>query len=1160
MGSNRKKWMGALLLAVVLPTQAYELEKIVPQAAPLTVGDSVYIYNPAFNLYLSHGEGWGSQVIGAAQTSDLYVVKMLNDNYTLWCNYRNGHLWRTTTDIQIGNGVKGTFNDGNNAGTIEWNIQPVSDKQNIYTIAMPASNSDYVAGQYLGLSFAHASNWASNNGGVTHGAYYDVQAGDSVEWQFIPKANYETFKLKATLAEQIEISDNLGFSVDAAVALYNNAAATHKEVQAAITKLLNDRANAASVDNPVDLTGKVQSPDFENGTAGWQTTMQDKRLGTTSANANGTDITGQAWEEWVATGGLQGKMYQVVKGLQPGVYRVQMGLFVNQVNNISNSIDSAQYVYANDDRVAIDGKIKTYTILTTVGDDGQLEIGAAQTAPTATWYNMDNLKLFYLGNALDAHKLQAGLFVDNLQKVFQNAKYAQGYYDAVTSSADQIDGATTNDEVKAIYASLKENASALVKSIGLYKTAQEESDRLETFVYQYGMDALSAYKDEVDEIVESATMLNDELETRLAELRTLEVKTAKEQIDKGQRYPFIDNDDFHGASVKGWNLTGEKEPPAGGYTGIVGFWSRSGWDLHQTLSGMKPGIWRMTMKGFYRTGNSSEVKQIWNNANGANEGTNKVHTFMAMNHEQMAFKNYATVGLAKEPTNGYWQPIDIKGDGTTLYYPDDDEAASVLLNSNDDCLMTVSGLVGADGTINMHIWNDDVNNTIGAEWSVFSGVKLYYEGAEADDIRPILNGAITEASGLVNANMASGAKTTIQEALTAATASVAGNDGLDMIDKYSALSAAIDGAKASIKLYQQLADKYQELQDVYDIYMDQASDEAKQVAEALSSEVAQGLKDGVYTTDEEISGKIAQINDAILNLKIPYGEATDDSPQDWTVVITNPCYTNGITGWTTDEATVEYEDEYGMGVAESYDSDFDIYQDLENLNPGTYRVAVQGFYRQGDYKTAQKVFQCELAKQLGKEGTLKADEVVSDDDLFVPQAKFYANADTLDMMSMFFIPENQEKAELFQTAPGSGWEQYLDSLSSDLTQGYFFPKTRLTAANRFSLRTDDDKAFYENSTYVKVGDDGHLRLGVCLKNHRTSDWVPFTNWTLTYYGTNSAHKPTGIATTAVSGGKAASVKYYTVDGRQVSRPVKGLNIIRTIDSEGKVTVRKVIIK
>lgn len=1162
MKRNNKHWMGSLLLlAATLPAGAYQLDKIAPQAAPLTAGDSVYIYNPAFNLFLSHGEGWGSQVIGAEGTSDLYVPKQENGSYKLWCSYRNGHLWRTTSDKQIGNGIKGTFNDGNNAGTVEWDIQPVEGKPNVYTIAMPATNDDYVAGEYLGLSFAHASNWAANNnGGLTHGVYFDVQASDSVEWQFIPKANYEAFQLKATLANQIQISDSLGFDVNEAAAVYNNNEATLDEVQAAITKLLNERANAASVDNPVDLTGKVQSPDFENGTTGWKTTMQDKRLGTTSANANGTDITGKAWEEWVATGGLQGKMYQVIKGLQPGVYQVKMGLFVNQVNNISNSIDSAQYVYANNDRVAIDAKIKTYSILTTVGEDGQLEIGAAQTAPTATWYNMDNVKLFYLGNAVDAHKLQARVFAENLQNAFQQAKYAQGYYDAVVGSANQIDAATTVDEVKALYANLKENASALVKSIGLYQTAQEESERLETYVYQYGMDALSDYKDEVDQIVESATMLNEELETRLAELRALEVKTAKEQIDKGQRYPFIENDDFHGASVEGWNLTGDKEPPAGGYTGIVGFWSRSGWNLHQTLEGMKPGIWRMTMKGFYRTGNSSEVANIWRNANGANEGVNKVHTFMAMNQEQAAFKNYATIGLAERPTDGYWQEIDINGDGTTRFYPDDDEAASVRLNNNDDCLMTVSGLVGTDGIINLQIWNDDVNNAIGAEWSVFSGVKLYYEGADPDSIRPILNSVITKANGLLAHNMAATLKNSIQQAVTAATASAEGTDGIDMIEKYSALNTAINGAQESIDLYSQLHDKYNELQDVYDIYMDQASDEAKQVAEALSHEVEKALKDGTYNTAEEINGKIAQIDDAIFNLKIPYGEATDDNPQDWTIIINNPTYSNGIKGWTTDNATVEYEDEYGMGVVEGYDTDFDIYQDLENLNPGIYRVSVQGFYRQDNFKTGQKAFQYELAKKLGKTDLLTADDVVADEDLFVPRAKFYANADTLDMTNMFFIPENEEVAELFRTAPGTGWYEYLDSLTSEDTQNYFFCNTRQTAAQRFSLRTDDDKAFYENAAYVKVGEDGHLRIGVTLKNHRENDWVPFTNWTLTYYGTNSAHKPTGITSSAAEGGQPARVEYFTIDGRQVSRPVKGLNIIRITDSKGKTTVRKVIIK
>lgn len=104
MGSNRKKWMGALLLAVVLPTQAYELEKIVPQAAPLTVGDSVYI------------DSQGRQAT---------VVYTLSVEGAVWCEplvpYVNvGGTWTKTTTAQVSVGTDVTFGPQPTDGNWKW--------------------------------------------------------------------------------------------------------------------------------------------------------------------------------------------------------------------------------------------------------------------------------------------------------------------------------------------------------------------------------------------------------------------------------------------------------------------------------------------------------------------------------------------------------------------------------------------------------------------------------------------------------------------------------------------------------------------------------------------------------------------------------------------------------------------------------------------------------------------------------------------------------------------------------------------------------------------------------------------------------------------------------------------------------------------------------
>lgn len=1162
--SNFTKLMASMLSMAalgVLPASAIELGDIVPKPAALTPGDTVYVYNPVTKFYLNGGEAWGSQAVGKTAGARYVAIAQADGTFRLWNDVKNLYLFRSTTDGQVGADIKCCFSDGAVGSDNLWNIQPVSGKDNTYTISIPEDNASYVAGEYLGFSFGHASNWATTNAaGITHGAYFDVALSDSAEWQFIPLATYQACEKKSTLADEIQKADSMGIDVTNAVAVYNNADATADDVTAAINALIEARGNFASPENPIDMTAKIVNPTFDTNAQGWTTTMADKRYGVTTANANGTDITGGAWETWVAAGGLQGKMYQVVEGLNKGVYRVDMGVYARELNTVSNSIDSVQTVYANNERTAIDSHIKTYSIYTTVGDDGKLEIGLEQTEPTNTWFNMDNVRLFYLGNTVASYKYQAQQIGETVKNAFTDAVYAQGYYDTTVNAINELDNATDTTQVAALLSQIKTARTDLVKSVGLYQTVAQENDLLENYVYQYGYESLSTYYDELQQIYEDKTMLNDELEAKLQQVRTDEVTTAKQSIVKDQTFPFITNADFAGASTAGWNLTGSNgKVPSGSYTGVVDFWSFNGWDMHQTLDNMKPGIWKLSMKGFYRTAAPAAALTNWNAVNGENRGANQVHSFMAMNEEKIPFINYLSKGLPAIPeTGGAWFEGDVDGDGVVSYFPDSDQPCADYFALNDDYLMSVSGLVGPQGDINIHFWNDDVNDTQAAEWTVLSKVTLTYMGAEPDSIRPILQRAINEAGAAVSQPMANSIKTALNTAISDANASAQGNDGEDMINKYFALKDAMNGVDENVALYKTLSDKLNELQDVIDIFQDQASEEALTTGNNLYATASAGLQNGTYSSEEEIQGVIAQIDDAIYNLKIPTGEATDDNPQDWTVMLVNPTYTDGLNGWTTDSATVEMENDYGLGVVEGYNTDFDIYQDVTGLNPGTYKVSVQGFYRQGLYAAAAKSFQKAYAEKIGALDSLnEADR--ADSTIYVPRAKFYANNDSVSLRNLFFIPDNETDAAVLKSAMGTNWSEYRDSVSENFAI-YYFPQTRYTAADRFSSYAADGTPFYNNEMYVKVGEDGNLRIGVKLAGSTPNDWVPFTNWTLTYYGENSQHQPTGIVTPERHTANNKVTGIFTLDGVKVSRPVKGINIIRSIDANGKVSVRKVIVK
>ena len=82
----------------------------------------------------------------------------------------------------------------------------------------------------------------------------------------------------------------------------------------------------------------------------------------------------------------------------------------------------------------------------------------------------------------------------------------------------------------------------------------------------------------------------------------------------------------------------------------------------------------------------------------------------------------------------------------------------------------------------------------------------------------------------------------------------------------------------------------------------------------------------------------------------PYENASPENPIDMTSKITNPNYSNGTSGWSGSPATG------GMSsnpCAEKYATTFNVYQTINNLPNGWYRLTAQGFYRYGSYYLEQ---------------------------------------------------------------------------------------------------------------------------------------------------------------------------------------------------------------
>jgi len=170
--------------------------------------------------------------------------------------------------------------------------------------------------------------------------------------------------------------------------------------------------------------------------------------------------------------------------------------------------------------------------------------------------------------------------------------------------------------------------------------------------------------------------------------------------------------------------------------------------------------------------------------------------------------------------------------------------------------------------------------------------------------------------------------------------------------------------------------------------------------------------------------------------------------------ITNPSFSdNNNIGWdisTWGKVDTQYK------CVEFFSTTFDFSQTLTGLPNGTYRVSVQGFYRNGNYSQSEY------------NNYLNGTDVVT--------AYLYANQSSTTLKSIYADVSDD-------------WYNGAVSLS-----GVYFPNNMYCASMFFA----DGK--YANAVETKVS-DGTLKLGINNDSYVGNNWCIFTNWKLEYYTT-----------------------------------------------------------
>ena len=861
-----------------------------------------------------------------------------------------------------------------------------------------------------------------------------------------------------------------------------------------------------------------------------------------------------------------------------------------QSNYVPNNMQAAATYFSN-------GRYKN--VVFTDVTDGTLRIGLKQPSDAGMrWTMWDNWTLIYYGSGADAYQLWSDKALASMTITLgEGVLYTQSYVDAL-NAATTGKTATNKAEVMANIAAATEAQAALNENLSLWKqwaTQVEEatdtykknsSANIDSDIKFALLDYIESdeeFKCKADEIKAAMSLDNEGLKAAIAELKTLvdDFELAvKNQVVPGEDVTrFLKNPKFE-EGWNGWEGANASGAALGGTTDnqTAEAFNRPSIDVYQTIENAPVGVYEISVQGFYRYGRGDDAWKRYQAQEDEYVKPNGAPVYVYMNDKKTPFKNvydfesrgmefYAPMANTNEDgtpkvdasTGVYaWKDIpygvqNVTSDNPTMFFPNG-MASAALCFSEGDYTMTATSLVAKKGD-KLRLGVKGVSNQLNDSWVIWDNFKLTYKGKSAEDVKPVLVEAIEDAKNVLkdpetqeDKPIGKDAYETLQQAIADAQAALDSNDGDKMFEELGKLvSVNVD---ASVEKFKSLKAAYQKFEDAVNAAEgadadNKPSDETIAAAWALVLEVSDGM-DMRTLTDADADRLMKEMEEMTVKLLIPatFDTASDAQPANATFYITNPKYAdNTTTGWSGTAATVSNHE------AEMYDKDFDYYQDIENVKPGTYRLSIQGFYRAGSSVNDYKLF-------------TETPDSANNAFLYAVTANGTSSA-ALKRLASGAIQQAAGEAIPTDWAAAKTDSIFNDNGEKvDTVLTYTVVVNRMSTAEQVFAKEEASENYSGTSVVVKVGDDGKLRIGVKKQAHIATEWTIWTNWQLTYYGADSALEadgdPSGIS--EARGANVAKTEYFTIGGAQVSKPGKGVAIVKQTMTDGTVKVQKVIIK
>lgn len=1183
-----KRVLFSAVLAATIGAGEVQAQKVTAPSLPsptelkLDGTDTVYVYNVKANKWLINGNAYNTQTsLDSVGMQVAFVPNKKSETFTL-VNNSSGSFGRKIFANGFDDNGGTSYVDYNNQGAEKCNWFVHKDGTNFQLQADSTSLSD-ATGTRAGWN-PNDPNLDGKGEAATSGIFRpalklsDEGASEyGITWQAFAREDAQKYFLRVQMMPAINAAIEEGYDVSKSVTVYNNANATLAELQTALQYISDVKRNkaleTASADNPIDITEYMKNADCD-ATTGWTRECvydADGNVGSgghgtnwqahsaTYSTADGSFSTSKFIERWINSGSnpdtgneagtghlSDGSLSQKLTNLPAGGYKLSCYAMACNQAKTDLKVDGISLYAKQGDKVS---SVKVATVpqvpekfefLLSVEEGQDLEVGFKIDNTNANWIFVDEFNLTYYGKDAKVMNLMDVQNVANELTDYMSGNNAfcpqyQTEAEGLIQGALDLDANSTEGEIAAQKTKLLAIKATIEESLAKYVSLGELITECQDFLASEGAEPTDAFSglfydggdygnESAEDLFSSYSFDNETLDKYMAALKEALAESRKNSIAPDSDVTWkLTNPSFDNGST-GW--TGAKTVDSN-YKNCESY--QGTFDMYQVLEDLPEGVYELSAQAMSR--------MTWNEATytAHENGSEVINAELYANDLSSKFASPFDAYTSDKYDNEY--PYTT-ANGETRYAPNSMKGfqGSCAENEN-NYLVKVKVYVEKGNSLRVGV-RETTRPSSAGDWCIWDNFKLKYVGNSGEALQFVAEPVLEKAKGLYDSKMSA-------DSLSALKAAVTELEGNVTSANIKALSAAITAAQTSIAAYQPLSAAIENVKSRYESNESTAktSDEAKAIYSAALTAAENGYNNGTVA-DAAISSEVDKLNGAFTQYLVNdiIKDASATNPVDVSkAIVNNDFATMDGTGWTAVTGSAGFQAANAVEAAEFYNQAFNYQQKVVGLPQGTYYLKSKAFYRNGNSATATVNDESETLKY----------EVNNNAFLY-----YSNNADiTAEGAKVDSVALKPISAAVVSEAD---LENYVAMGSTDGLAAYgegYIPNTMATAQSFFNSTQVGDNYVTDGLKIVYNGKD-NFYVGAFKKVLESADWTIISNFTLEYLGIT---EDTGV-NNLVSDADAVSTKIYTVNGMQVSKLQKGINIIETVMKDGSKKVKKVILK